>query len=193
MKQFVCSALLASLCAAPVFAEENAQTTLQQEAISIGECFGATKTQIPLKSSRLYETYQAYKITIQNDCAFPIEVINAQAASATSGLSAYHMVKKSSASVWGSVLGAGFVLSIVTFGISFVVALVAWPIIAGVNGSKNASARKESIRFTDIVPVGLMNAGESIEMLSLFPIGQTPQLKFTLKQQNAAPLYTVSR
>jgi hypothetical protein len=184
---------MASFCLSPVFAEESTQATLQQEATSIGECFGATKTQIPLKSSRLNETYQAYKITIQNDCAFPVEVINAQAASATSGLSAYHMVKKSSASVWGSVLGAGFVLSIVTFGISFVVALVAWPIIAGVNGSKNATARKESMKFTDIVPIGLMNTGESVEMLSLFPIGQKPQLKFTMKQQNAVPLYTVSR
>lgn len=150
------------------------------------------KESLPIGSSRLASQYSAYRLTIQNSWDKPIDIMNAQIVGGTGGQQAYSMVKKSSAGVWGSVLGVGFVLSIVTFGISFVAALVAWPIIAGVNASKNGKARKEANGYQDVVPLGLLNAGESTQVATLVPLNQKPVLKITFRDMEGH-LYSVSQ
>lgn len=151
-----------------------------------------SKEPVPIASGRLASQYSGYKLTVQNTGNAAIDIISAQITGGTNGQTGYAMVKKGSGAVWGSVLGAGFVLSIVTFGISFLVALVAWPIIAGVNAGKNSSARKESIKFSDILPLGVVDAGQSVEVLTLVPVGQKPAVKLTFRDMEGK-LYSVAR
>lgn len=185
--------------AAEVVAEtENVQVIkvepdLQAHATLPDEMVQVTKNKIPLASNRLRKQYQGYKISIQNSGKNPIDLINANLSGATSGNEAYLMVEKSTGALIGGLLAGGFVLSIVTFGITFLLALLAWPIIGGVNHHKNKKALRESLKYTDDVPLGTVNVGESLAFETLVPSGKSAQIKLTFRDTVTKELYSVTK
>jgi hypothetical protein len=151
-----------------------------------------TKSPILLRS-RLNNSYQGYELVIENLGTTPIEIINAQTLGGTAGQEGYLMVEKSATAAITGVMVGGGVLALVTFGISLIVSSVASPIIFASNNAANRKARKESLKYTNALPLGLVNVGESTQFATLIPTGQTPQLKITFKDTVTNELHSITR
>ena len=79
-----------------------------------------------------------------------------------------------------------------TLGIGWIVGLLATPIVWVVQNNKNKKNRAEGMAYTNIVPVGVLNASESVSVKTLVPIGAQPQLKLTI-MDSKKNLHSVNR
>ena len=67
-----------------------------------------------------------------------------------------------------------------TLGIGWAVGLIATPSVWVVQNNKNKKIRTEGMAYTNIVPLGVLNANESATVKTLVPIGSVPQIKLTI-------------
>lgn len=145
---------------------------------------------VPL-SSRLKGDYMGYKFTIMNKSNSTVEVVNAQIINGQDGSMAARMVADGSGvgPMWAIMGPAG----LFTFGIAWLVGIVATPILFVTDNSRNKKAKKEGQSFNNIVDLGPLLAGNTIELQTLVPIGTKPQLKLTYKLPNSSNLLMISR
>ncbi|MEY3369826.1 MAG: hypothetical protein RLZZ361_496 [Cyanobacteriota bacterium] len=145
---------------------------------------------IPL-SSRLKGDYMGYKFTIMNRSNSTLEIVNAQVVNGQDGSMAARMVADGSGvgPMWAIMGPAG----LFTFGIAWLVGLVATPILFVTDSGRNKKAKKEGQTFNNIVDLGPLLAGNTIELQTLVPIGAKPQLKLTYKLPNSSNLLMISR
>jgi len=151
-----------------------------------------TKNEIPL-NSRLRKVYKGYKYTITSKYPNTLDLIAGSANNGINGQQGYLNVEKSSAAAIGSVLGGGLVLGIVSFGITFVVALVATPFIYASNNHGNNKARNEGLGFSNQIPTGTLNLGDSISFTTLIPLIEQPQIKLQFRDIKTSQIYSMSR
>ena len=79
-----------------------------------------------------------------------------------------------------------------TLGIGWAVGLLATPIVWVVQNNKNKKTRTESMAYTNLVPIGVLNPAESIQVKTLVPIGSQPQLKITV-MDNKKDLHVITK
>ena len=151
-----------------------------------------TKSQIPL-NSRLKKEYAGYSYTITSQYPGQLDLLVGNVPNGINGQVAYMSVEKSSAAAIGSTIGGGFVLGFVTLGISFLAALIATPFIYFSNNSANNKAKIEGLRFSNQIPTGSLNTGDTLSFTTLIPISQIPALKLQFREVQTSELYTINK
>ena len=147
------------------------------------------KTQVPL-TSRLKKEYSGYEYTITNNMNQPINIVNAQIVNGQDGNMGYQKTEAEGAmGVTWAIAGP---VGLFTLGIGWAVGLLATPIVWVVQNNKNKKNRAEGMAYTNIVPVGVLNASESVSVKTLVPIGAQPQLKLTI-MDSKKNLHSVNR
>lgn len=148
-----------------------------------------TLSQIPL-CSKLKRNYNGYKYTIVNNSNQNLNLVNAQVDNAVNGSVAYRDVSDGHplAITWAIAGPVG----LFTFGLGWAAGVIASPIVWVVSESRNKRAQKESIAYPNIVNLGVINRGESIETTFLVPIGTKPQFKMTVQPEKSKELETIN-
>jgi hypothetical protein len=147
--------------------------------------------QVPLKSVKLRKEFEGYSFTVQNNSPKPVSLLNAQVKNGVDGSAAYSSVDNGSGvGIWWAICGpAGFF----TFGTAWLVGLLGTPVYIVVDKNRNKKARIESMPYTNIVDLGTLNNGDSLEVKTLARLGTKPQLKLTLQDEVTKETFMVSR
>lgn len=148
-----------------------------------------TLSQVPL-SSKLKKSYNGYKYTITNTSNQSLNIVNAQILNAVNGSIAYQDV--SDGHPIGTTWAIAGPVGLFTLGIGWVAGIIATPIVWIVSDSKNKTAQRESIAYPNIVNLGVMTKGETIEANFLVPIGAKPQLKMIVQPEKSKELVQVN-
>lgn len=159
-------------------------------------CFAVDYTQLDVQkkmmvlTSRLKKDFAGYEYTITNNFNEEINIVNAQVLNGQDGNTAY--MKSEGEGAIGITWAIAGPVGLFTFGIGWAVGLLATPIVWVVQNNKNKKTRTESMAYTNLVPIGVLNSAESVQVKTLVPIGSQPQLKLTImdKKKN---LYTIVR
>lgn len=159
---------------------------------SLAERIVVTKNMIPLRSY-LRKRYSGYKITLQNNSDVPLEIVSANVVMGMDGQRAYSSVRKGSKGGVAGILGGGLAVGLVTFGVGFVLAIIAAPIYWGVRHSKNKKANREALPFTNQSPVGGFNPGDEVNITTLVPFGSQAFIEATLKNTKTGELFTLTQ
>lgn len=158
-------------------------------ADSLTDNVNVTLEQIPL-SSKLKKEYNGYKYTVVNNSNQNINVVNAQIINAVNGSVAHQSVND------GHPIGITWAIcgpvGLFTLGIGWLVGIVATPIVWAVAEKNTKKSQKESIAYPNIVNLGKMAKGESIEASFLVPIGTKPQLKMTVQPEKSSELVPIN-
>jgi len=132
-----------------------------------------TQSAIPL-SSKLQKSFEAYRVTVQNNYPGPLFLQSAAVNNAQSGAMAAELVKASMSPVYMTLLlgGAGFIL----IGVPMLI----------IKSGHNEKARQEALPYTNQIPLMEMTQGQMISFNVLVPLGQKPDvsLNFRDRQNN---------
>ena len=158
-------------------------------AITSFEQLDIQKTQISL-NSRLKKDFTGYEYIITNNLNHPINIVNVQIINGQDGSLAYQ--KSEAEGGMGTTWAIAGPVGLFTLGIGWAVGLVATPIVWIVQKKKNKKIRNEGMAYTNIVPLGILNANESTFVKTLVPVGAQPQLKITITDINKN-VYTINR
>lgn len=158
-------------------------------ADSLTDNVNVTLEQIPL-SSKLKKDYNGYKYTVVNNSDQSINVVNAQILNAVNGSIAHQAVNN------GHPIGVTWAIcgpvGLFTLGIGWLAGIVATPIVWAVSDCNTKKSQRESIAYPNIVNLGKMARGESIEAKFLVPIGAKPQLKMTVQPEKSNELVPIN-
>lgn len=134
-----------------------------------------TQASIPL-SSKLQKSYEAYKITVQNNYPGTLYLQSAAVNNAQSGAMAAELVKASMTPVYMTLLlgGAGFIL-------------IGVPMLIVKNGH-NEKARQEALPYTNQIPLVELPQGQLFTVQVLVPLGQKPDISLNFKDRQSGLL-----
>lgn len=149
-------------------------------AASAFEQMDINSTIVPL-NSRFKKFYSGYEYTITNNLNKPVNIINAQIKNGQDGNVAFQSSECEGGI--GTTWAIAGPVGLFTFGIGWAVGLVATPIVAVAQNKKNKKMQTEGLAYTNSVPLGVINAGESVTFKTLVPIGAQPQLKLTIMDE----------
>lgn len=158
-------------------------------ANNLSEGVQVNLSQVPL-SSKLKKSYNGYKYVITNTSNQNLDIVNAQILNAVNGSVAYQDV--SDGHPIGTTWAIAGPVGLFTFGIGWLAGIVATPIVWIVSDSKNKKAQRESIAYPNIINLGVLTKGDSIEADFLVPIGAKPQLKMIVQQEKTKELVHVN-
>ena len=158
-------------------------------AITNFEQLDVQMTQVPL-TSRLKKDFSGYEFVITNNFKEPINIVSAQIKNGQDGNMAYQ--KSEAEGAMGVTWAIAGPVGLFTLGIGWAVGLIATPIVWVVQNNKNKKIRTEGMAYTNIVPMGILNANESASAKTLVPIGSVPQLKITV-MDNRKNIHTINR
>ena len=145
--------------------------------------------QVPL-ASKLKQDFSGYEFIITNNLKEPINIVSAQIKNGQDGNMAYQ--KSEAEGAIGVTWAIAGPVGLFTLGLGWVVGLIATPIVWIVQNNKNKKIRSESMAYTNIAPMGILNVNESSIVKTLVPIGSTPQLKLTI-MDNKKNIHTINR
>lgn len=145
--------------------------------------------QVPL-NSKLKKDFSGYEYVITNNLKEPINIVSAQIKNGQDGNMAYQKAEAEGAIgvTWAIAGPAG----LFTLGIGWIAGIIATPIVWVVQNNKNKKIRSESMAYTNIIPLGILNVNESSIVKTLIPIGSTPQIKLTI-MDNKKNIQTINR
>ncbi len=138
-----------------------------------------SKTEKTLKSE-LKKQYSAYEYVITNASQKRLNITNAQIINGTNGNAAYNQTEVSIGKQMGihwAIMGP---VGLFTLGIGWVVGLLGMPFIYLFTNKKNKKSERESAVYTNNIPLGFIEPNENIIVMTLAPIGISPQLKITV-------------
>ena len=147
------------------------------------------KTQIPL-TSKLHKDFSGYEYVITNNMKQPLNILNAQIQNGQDGNLAYQ--KSEAEGAIGTTWAIAGPVGLFTLGAGWAVGLIATPIVWIVQNNKNKKIRTEGMAYTNLVPLGLLNANESTSVKTLVPVGSQPQLKLTI-MDSKKNIYTINK
>ena len=150
-----------------------------------------TLNQIPL-STRLGKYYSGYEYTLINQSKIPLNIVNAQIVNGQNGNVAYTSMQNQEPSAMARTWAIAGPIGLFTLGIGWVAGLVATPFVAIVSNKNKRNAQTESIAYSNILTLGLINSGESTQVSTLVPIGSKPQIKITIQDTRTKELHTIS-
>jgi hypothetical protein len=133
-------------------------------------------TPIPL-SSKLRKDYDAYKVVVTSDYPNRLNLYSANINNGQAGSTAFGMVESS--------LTPAFLTFLLGFAGFIVIGL---PIIA-VKSVRNKKARKESLQFSNQIPLRELAQGETLSFTALVPFGQKPDIVLTFKDRESGLLF----
>ena len=135
-------------------------------------------------NSKLKKDFTGYEYIITNNFNQEINIVNAQINNGQDGNTAF--MKSEAEGGIGVTWAIAGPVGLFTLGIGWIVGLIATPIVWAVQNNKNKKMRNEGIAYTNIVPIGVLNPSESVQVKTLVPIGSQPQLKLSImdKQKN---------
>lgn len=178
MKKIFCILLASTLLSSPCLAFTNSDIDI-------------TLTQVPL-STRLGKYYSGYEYSIVNQSKSPINIVNAQIVNGQNGNVAYTNMQNQEPSAMARTWAIAGPIGLFTLGIGWAAGLVATPFVAISTNKNKRKAQSESIAYSNILTLGLINSGESTQVSTLVPIGSKPQLKITIQDTKTKELHTVS-
>ena len=159
-------------------------------------CFATDYSQLDVQkkmmvlTSRLKKDFAGYEYTITNNFNEQINIVNAQILNGQDGNMAYMKSEGEGAiAVTWAIAGP---VGLFTLGLGWVVGILATPVVWIVQNQKNKKTKTESMAYTNIIPIGVLNSAESIQVKTLVPVGSQPQLKLTIMDKNKN-LHTVIR
>ena len=159
-------------------------------------CFAVDYSQLDVQkqmmvlTSRLKKDFAGYEYTITNNFNEKINIVNAQILNGQDGNTAY--MKSEGEGAIGVTWAIAGPVGLFTLGIGWAVGLLATPIVWVVQNNKNKKTRTESMAYTNLVPIGVLNPAESIQVKTLVPIGSQPQLKITV-MDNKKDLHVITK
>jgi hypothetical protein len=150
----------------PAMTEESAQSLIQ-----------ITLSPTPL-ASKLQKSYEAYRVTVQSDYPGILKLQSASVNNAQSGTMAYELVKSGMTPVYCTLLLglAGFVL-------------IGVPMLIVKNGH-NDKTRRESLAYTNQIPLVELNKGETFNFNTLVPLGQKPDVSLSFRDRQNGLLFS---
>ena len=122
---------------------------------------------------KIKKDFAGYEYTITNNFNEKINVVNAQILNGQDGNTAY--MKSEGEGAIGVTWAIAGPVGLFTLGIGWAVGLLATPIVWVVQNNKNKKTRTESMAYTNLVPIGVLNQAESIQVKTLVPIGSQHQ------------------
>ena len=129
-------------------------------------------------TSRLKKDFAGYEYIITNNFNEKINIVNAQILNGQDGNTAYKTSEGEGAiGITWAIAGP---VGLFTLGIGWVAGLIATPIVWAVQNNNNKKTRTESMPYTNIVPIGILNPTESVLVKTLVPLGSKPQIKITI-------------
>ena len=159
-------------------------------------CFAVDYSQLDVQkkmmvlTSRLKKDFAGYEYTITNNFNEKINIVNAQILNGQDGNMAYMKSEGEGAiAVTWAIAGP---VGLFTLGLGWVVGILATPVVWIVQNNSNKKTKTESMSYTNIVPIGILNPAESIQVKTLVPVGSQPQLKLTIMDTKNS-LHTVVR
>ena len=141
-------------------------------------------------TSNLKKDFSGYEYTIINNSNKPINIVSAQINNGQDGSMAYQ--KSEADGAMGVTWAIAGPVGLFTLGIGWVVGLIATPIVWICQNNKNKKIKTEGMAYTNIVPIGILNANESLKVKTLVPIGSQPQIRLTITDEKKN-LYTINR
>ena len=150
-------------------------------------------TQPIVLNSKLKKEYSGYEYTITNYNKEKINIINAQMLNGYDGNYAYNAVSNGAGGPIGVTWAIAGPVGLFTLGIGWVAGIIATPIVWLVSKSKDKKARKESLPYTNIIPIGYVGVGDSINIKTLVPIGSKAQLKLSIIDEKTKEIHTIVR
>ena len=164
--------------------------SLQNACLAVDYSQLDVQKQMMVLTSRLKKDFAGYEYTITNNFNEKINVVNAQILNGQDGNTAYMKSEGEGAiAVTWAIAGP---VGLFTLGIGWAVGLLATPIVWGVQNNKNKKTRTESMSYTNIVPIGILNPAESVQVKTLVPLGSQPQLKITV-MDNKKELHVITK
>ncbi len=139
-------------------------------------------------NSKLKKKYVGYNYSISNNTGRKINIINAQILNGNSGNLAYNDVEQGARSAIGMTWAIAGPVGLFTLGIGWLAGIVATPIVWICMSKSDKKANTESIAYTNTVPLGYLNNGETIHVKTLVPVGAIPQLKLTVTDDKTQQL-----
>lgn len=150
------------------------------------------KTQIPL-STQLKKYYNGFEYKITNNSKSKINIINAQVINGNDGSIAYTTTMNNEPSAMARTWIIAGPVGLVTLGIGWALGLLAMPIVAVVSSNNKRKTQNESISYTNMINLGILNCGESTNVKTLCPIGSTTQIKITIQDLKDNKLLTINQ
>lgn len=170
MKKILCMIIASALFSMPCLAIEDSNLDVVQSQ--------------QVLSTQLKKYYSGYNYTITNNSNESINIVNAQIVNGNDGNIGYNTTMNNEPSAMGRTWAIAGPVGLFTLGIGWIAGLVATPIVAIVSGKNKRKTQTESFAYSNIVPVGVLNSGESISVNTLVPLGSKPQLKITIQDKN---------
>lgn len=177
MKKIVCFLLVISLLHMPCLAFVNSNLDV-------------TVTQIPL-STQLKKYYNGYEYKITNVSKTKFNIVNAQIVNGNDGSIAFTTTMNNEPSAMTRTWLVAGPLGLVTLGAGWILGLLVTPFVAIVSSNNKKKTQTESITYTNLIPLGVINSGENIGVNTLVPIGSKPQLKLTIQDCRTNALNSV--
>jgi hypothetical protein len=125
------------------------------------------KTLIPINSKYLSKQYSGYKITLTSRYPNSLNILGGQIIDGVSGQQAYLNVE-----------------------VDCSVDTCWFPMIAS---KENKKAKIESYKYSNQVPAGFLNSGDSFDLYTLAPVGSAPQMKMNFVDVTNDQYFTISR
>jgi hypothetical protein len=159
-------------------------------AINYDNDFVVTTNQVPLNSN-LSKSYSGYEYNISNNSKQRINVVNAQIVNGVDGNIGLGQSGNKAGSAMGVTWAIAGPVGLFTLGIGWVLGLIATPIVWVVYKEKDEKTQRESVAYTNMVPLGYINSGETVTVKSLVPIGSKSQLKLTVSDDKTKEFHSI--
>lgn len=147
--------------------------------------------QVPL-TTQLKKYYNGYEYTLTNVSSESLNIANAQILNGNDGGIAYTSTMNNEPSAMARTWAIAGPIGLFTLGIGWILGGIASPFVAVASSNNKKKTQTESLAYTNIIPLGSINAGESRTVSTLVPIGSKPQLKITIHENKTNKLQTVT-
>ena len=66
-------------------------------------------------------------------------------------------------------------------------------IVYFVKQNGNTKVRNEGLAYTNQVPIGTLNTGDTFKFQTLVPLGQQPEIRLTFKDIKTSEIFSISK
>ena len=178
MKKIISIMLLFVFLVSPCLAFNNTDLNVVTSQVSL--------------STQLKKYYNGYQYTITNNTQSKINIVNAQIVNGNDGSMAYTTTMNNEPSAMARTWIIAGPVGLFTLGVGWILGLIATPFVAIASNNNKKKTQTESIAYTNMLTLGILNSGETTTVSTLVPIGSKPQLKLTVQSSKDNKLHSVT-
>ncbi len=148
-------------------------------------CYAVNRSDIQIEKnirilkSELKKTYNAYEYVVTNNTKEKLQITNAQIINGVDGNIGFSTTEVGAGKSVGVLWAICGPVGIFTLGIGWIVGIIGTPIAYSIGHHKNTKTRKESLIYTNSFPSGFIDSNETINVLTLVPLGAESKLRIT--------------